>query len=226
MYGIKIVTRIQGKQQNLFHSKQFRKTLISFGGAPAIWAKASGTKAARVKASGATVSNPKTARPVSCKHANHVVIKSYKAIGSRSFVSHERWILNKSRSLATGLGVELKDIVVHSNHIHLLLRVSRRRAFFAFLRALCGLIARKITSKERGLAKNANEKASRDRRNGSLEKFFAGRPFSRIVSLGRKSYKSIKEYFDLNRLEKLGYSKEVSRKRGLQRNVNIVLAGG
>ncbi len=95
---------------------------MSFGGAPAIRAKASGAKA-----SGATVSNPKTARPVSCKHANHVVLKSYKAIGSRSFIRHERWILNKSRSLATRLGVELKDIVVHSNHIHLLLRVSRRR---------------------------------------------------------------------------------------------------
>ncbi len=189
---------------------------MSFGGAPAVW----------VKASGATVSNPKTARPVSCKHANHVVLKSYQAIGSRSFIRHERWILNKSRSLATRLGVELKDIVVHSNHIHLLLRVSRRRAFFAFLRALCGLIARKITSKERGLAKTSNKKASRNTSKGNLEKFFAGRPFSRIVSLGRKSYKSIKEYFDLNRLEKLGYSKEVSRKTGLLRSVKIVLAGG
>ncbi len=123
--------------------------------------------------------------------------------------------------MATRLGVELKDIVVHSNHIHLLLRVSRRRAFFAFLRALCGLIARKITSKERGLAKTSRQKESNTSK-GNLEKFFAGRPFTRIVSLGRKSYKSIKEYFDLNRLEKLGYSKEVSRKRGLLRNVKIV----
>ncbi len=122
MYGIKIVTRIQNKQQNLFHSKQFSKTSMSFGGAPAIKAKA-----IKAKASGASASNPKAARPVSCKHANHVVLKSYKSLGSRSFIKHERWILNKSRSLATRLGVELKDIVVHSNHIHLLLRVSRKR---------------------------------------------------------------------------------------------------
>ncbi len=215
MYGTKIVTRIKNRQQNLFHSKQFSKASMSFGGAPGVGAKAPG----------ATASNPKTARPVSCKHANHVVLKSYKAIGSRSFISHERWILKKSRSLATRLGVELKDIVVHSNHIHLLLRVSRRRAFFAFLRALCGLIARKITSKERGLAKTARQKESNTSK-GNLEKFFAGRPFSRIVSLGRKSYKSIKKYFDLNRLEKLGYSKEVSRKRGLLRSVMIVLGAG
>ncbi len=192
--------RHKNTQQNLFHSNNFSKNIQSFGGAPA---------------QGAGRSNPKTARPVSCKHANHVVLKSYRATGACSFLRNERWILEKAKSLAPKLGVDLKDIVVQANHIHLLLRVSRRRAFFAYLRALCGLIVRKITSKERGLARAAFHKTTRSRANGNSEKFFAGRPFSRIVSLGRKSYKAIKDYFELNRLEKIGYSKEFSRKEGL-----------
>lgn len=147
-------------------------------------------------------SNPKTARPISTKDIMHVVLKSEKAKGPLCFTTRERLILNLIRNLAAKLGVQVNDAVVMSNHIHLSLRVYQRRAFKAYMRSLPGLIARLVLKAEKGRA-------------SALKNFFVGRPFSRIVALGYKSFKALREYFELNRLEKRGFTKEKSRYLGL-----------
>jgi REP element-mobilizing transposase RayT len=144
-------------------------------------------------------SHPKSARPISCKDPMHVVLKSDKALGSLSFLKIEREILNMARKLGIKLGVKVYDIVVMSNHIHISFRVRTRRAFKAFLRALPALICRRLL---RHLKSNRRA-------------FFSGRPFSRIIASGRRSYATIKRYFDLNRLEKVGFSKSESLILGL-----------
>ena len=117
-------------------------------------------------------SNPKTARPISTKDLMHVVLKSDQAKADYRFLRFERELLALIRSVAIKLNVEVYDVVVMSNHIHLALRARSRRGFQSYLRALVGLIARKIL----GAQKN----------NPSvLKRFFTGRPFSRIVATCR-----------------------------------------
>ncbi len=153
-------------------------------------------------------SNPKVARPISTKDYMHVVLKSDLAKGPLSFLRIERIIISLVQNLGARLNVKVKDVVAMSNHIHLAIKVRHRRHFKAYLRALTGLIVRKIIRIKKTLKV--------DKENSSdIEKFFKGRPFSRIVNSGRKSFGILMRYFELNRLEKCGYSKAESRARGL-----------
>ena len=143
-------------------------------------------------------SNPKTARPISTKDTMHVVLKSVQARGPYSFLRYEQSLLKLLHKLALSMNVTLHDVVVMTNHIHLSLKVNSRRAFQNYLRAASGLIARKVLGAQK-------------HKPSLLRKFFSGRPFSRIVNSGRKSWRALTEYFELNRLEKCGFSKSESR---------------
>ena len=143
-------------------------------------------------------SHPKTARPISTKDLMHVVLKSTQAQGPHSFLRFERSLFNLMQKLARNLNVTLVDVVIMSNHIHLSIKIKSRRAFLNFLRASGGLIARKVLGAEKY-------------RPSSMKKFFDARPFSRIVTSGKKSWTALSQYFELNRLEKFGFSKSESR---------------
>ncbi len=154
-------------------------------------------------------SNPKVARPISTKDFMHVVLKSDHAKGPLSFLRIERVLISLVQNLGDKLNVKVKDVVVMTNHIHLAIKVRHRRHFKAYLRALTGLIVRKLLKTERS-------------KPAGFEKFFKGRPFSRIVNSGRKSFGNLMRYFELNRLEKCGYSKAESRAEGLVYVVDFV----
>lgn len=143
-------------------------------------------------------SHPKIARPFSSKHLIHVILKSERASGAFSFYNFEREILKILRNLERSLGVSVKDVVVMGNHIHLSLKTNSRRAFQTFLKATSGLIARCVLKAEKGRA-------------SLIKNFFAGRPFSRIVAQGRKSFEILENYFQLNRLEKAGCGRKEGR---------------
>jgi REP element-mobilizing transposase RayT len=170
-------------KQSDFSFKEFRNLKCHFGGS-------------NLK------SNPKKARPISTKDLMHVVVKSELAQGRYSFLNFERTLLSLLKGLAVRLNVEVCDVVVMRNHIHLALRVRSRRAFQNYLRALTGLVARKVLGAEKN-------------RPSHLKKFFKGRPFSRIVAAGKRSFRILANYFSLNRLEKRGFSKSESRAWGL-----------
>jgi hypothetical protein len=74
-----------------------------------------------------------------------------------------------------------------------------------FLRAVCGLIARKVTGRERGLPSNALKSAGSDESG-----FWDARPFSRVVAWG-KDFAGLKNYLHMNRLEAIGFSRHESR---------------
>ncbi len=189
---------MKNTQQILFYRKMKTKNSFAFGGA-------------------GLNSNPKVARPISCKEYMHVVLKSNHARNEKSFLRHEKWILTMASKLGKKLGVKILDIVVMSNHIHLLVKVHRRRAFAAYFKALCGLIVRRICKIKRGLPRAAGQaqfcnSSLAEKETIAEGSFFAGRPFSRIVSMGRRSFRNIKNYFELNRLERLGHAKADARK--------------
>ena len=128
----------------------------------------------------------------------HVVLKSEQARAQYRFSRFERELISLIRKLAVKCNIEVQDVVVMSSYIHLSLRARSRRGFQNDLRALSGLIARKVLDAQKSCP-------------SIIEKFFKGRPFSRIVAAGKKSFLALTNYFELNRLEKQGFTKAQSR---------------
>jgi len=140
-------------------------------------------------------SNPKVRRPVSTKHAMHVVIKSSRAKGSYSFLrkKNRQGIDKILKAQAKKFGIRIYRYENVGNHIHILLKTGHRRWLAHFLRSITGLIAREVTGANRGARLSG--------------KFWDLRPFSRIVEWGR-SYKNLQRYFDKNRLQAVGFERD------------------
>lgn len=148
--------------------------------------------------------NPKTARPLSTRHAIHLVLKSKLAQGARSFLNRKnsQEIETIIRRQAELWHIRLYHTVNVGNHLHLVLRIkpghavgasasTQRRAtkrphsnFVPFIRAVTGLIARHVLGAEKGSPKDIQ--------------FWQARPFTRIISWGR-DWDHIKNYMGKNR---------------------------
>jgi len=172
-------------------------------------------------------SHAKVARPLSSKQALHIVLRSEHAQGARSMLKSERVIQNMLLKQGRKHGVKVYRVANAGNHLHLLVRFTKRRGLQNFLRGSTGLIARKIMGRERGAGKlEASQKAStlasvatrspitkssaapRTTSRAATESFWSQRPFTRIVSWGR-DFDSTLAYVKLNTLESLGF---ISRK--------------
>jgi hypothetical protein len=99
------------------------------------------------------LSHAKTPRPLSSKQALHVVLRSDFAQGTHSLLRHERVIRNTLLKQGRRHGVKVYRVANAGNHLHLLVRFTKRRGLQNFLRGSCGLIARKVLGAERGRAK-------------------------------------------------------------------------
>jgi hypothetical protein len=135
--------------------------------------------------------NAKVARPLSTKHAIHLVLKSERAVGRQSLLHalNVKRVDQVVRAQAKLRGVRLYHLVNVGNHLHMVIRlelhsaVAGRRAFSSFIRAVCGLIARHVLHAERNHAKGI--------------KFWQARPFTRLVSWGR-DYNHVSRYMTKN----------------------------
>jgi REP element-mobilizing transposase RayT len=92
-------------------------------------------------------SHAKKARPLSTKHAMHVVLRSSKATGEWSLrtTRNLKMVERTLKKLAQQFGVTIYRYAIVGNHIHILLKLSNRFTFAPFLRALAGTIALKVT---------------------------------------------------------------------------------
>jgi putative transposase len=133
----------------------------------------------------------RTARPISAKHPMHVVLRSnYKpTLGGFLNARNKKVVESQLAKLATKYGVKIYQVAINSNHIHLLVKITKRQAYAAFIRNLTGTIALKITSasKLKMLKK----------------KFWEYRPFTRIVE-SFKGFTIARDYILLNQLEAFG----------------------
>jgi len=160
-------------------------------------------------------SHAKVARPLSSKQALHVVLRSDWAHGERSLLKHERVIRNMLLKVGRKHGVKVYRVANAGNHLHLLVRFTKRRGLQNFLRGSCGLIARKVLGAERGRAKKwatylapgiPNSQATPKSKPLIPEgqHFWSQRPFTRIVAWGR-DFDSVTSYLRINTLEALGF---------------------
>ena len=174
----KINKQLSIQLTNSNHQKVFRKQLI-FGG------------------SLLNNSHAKTKRPISHKHAIHVVIRSTLAKGKRSFLyKNNRKIINDivGRN-AKRLSITILDMANVGNHIHLMIKIKAgnvtqaKLCFNKFIRGITGLIARVALKVERGKALGI--------------KFWDQRPFTRIVE-SWAGLKILKNYIYKNKIEVWG----------------------
>lgn len=108
--------------------------------------------------------------------------------------------------------VKIDQFTIQNDHIHLLIRSSRRTNLLSFLRVLPGQVAQEFGSQD--LMKKF-ESARESLK--AKAKLWKSRPFTRVV-LGKKAYKTARDYLQLNELEVTGvisYRKE--RLRGLSK---------
>ena len=124
--------------------------------------------------------NPREQRPFDSSLALHLTLRSDVARGPSRLDNHEQKILTTLERLSRRFKVTIYMFANAGNHLHLLLRPPRNRGDFAsFLRALAGITARIASGAQRGAAKGV--------------KFWATRPWSRLVAWGR-DYKTVYRY--------------------------------
>ena len=114
-------------------------------------------------------SHAKVARPISTKHAMHVVMRSSQARGEWSFRAqkHRKQVEGILRSQGIRYGVRILEFANGGDHFQMVLKITDRISFHSFLRAISGMIAMKVSdaAKTRAL-KN---------------KFWDCRPWTRVV---------------------------------------------
>jgi len=146
--------------------------------------------------------NPAKARPLHTKKALHVVLKSKKATDAYSF-KNKKWeqkIWDLIARHAKANGIKIYSYSNAGNHLHLLLRAKSRDGYNSFIRSVSGLIVRLVTGVQKGKKRK--------------EKFWDGRPFSRIVHFG-KDFQKVKSYLLRNTLEVIGWIPKIKRSKKL-----------
>jgi REP element-mobilizing transposase RayT len=92
----------------------------------------------------------KSIRPLSSKEAIHFVLRSQWAMGPDSFlaVRNRKAIERIIRRFALRFGVRVYRQSINSNHIHLLLRITNRLLYRAFIKAVSGKIASQVMGQQ------------------------------------------------------------------------------
>lgn len=116
-------------------------------------------------------------RVLSSKMPIHLVLKAHKKF---NLFKHKAWIEKTLRKQAKNTHTTIYGLSVQKDHIHLNIKITSREFYRSFIRALSGLIARKLGK--------------------GIWKF---RPFTRVVEWGR-SFKTLLKYIEQNELEALG----------------------
>jgi hypothetical protein len=97
-------------------------------------------------------------------------------------------IHQETKRLAAKFGIKIYDTALAKDHLHLVFTILSRKDYIAFIRAVTGLLARKLG---KGLWQLL--------------------PFSRVSHWG-KAYRALRKYLEQNRLEAAGIQPYKKRK--------------
>lgn len=149
-------------------------------------------------------------RPVSTTRTMHVVLRSEKAKGIWSFKHqrNERHVIAAIRRHSKRFDVKVFSLANVGNHLHLHVQFPSRNNYLRFIRAVTAAIAMAVTGSSRWRPNSGVR--TRTGHGKKKEKFWSGRPFSRIVKTA-KAFLTLKDYIAINHLEGLGFAREVAR---------------
>ncbi len=156
---------------------------------------------------GGSLRNKRTGRgrrPLSSKDPLHAVFKIQKSKlrlmslrTSKSFLLIHLLIKKYSKHFA----VKVEQLSIQNDHIHILIRTSRRSQFHHFFRVVAGQIAQRF--EKEGLLRATDTPKSTERNGTRLWKH---RPFSRVVR-GWSAIRIVRNYIQLNEQEARGLIK-------------------
>ena len=148
-------------------------------------------------------------RPLSTKEPLHLVFKvNREKLRQQSLRSPQGFALVSTiiKKYAGRFMVKIEQLSIQNNHIHALIRTSRRSQYQHFFRVVTGQIAQCF----------AKEGLLRAQVTGTL-RLWQHRPFTRVVR-GWKAYQTVRDYIQLNEKEARGEIRyQKNRLRGLAR---------
>lgn len=150
---------------------------------------------------GGSLDYRKVARPFDSKMLSHAVFKANLA-GTFRFTKFEQMVRQVIARTGVRYGIKVLDVAVNHDHIHLLFYTKSREAQTRLLRLISADLGRwyKSIRKNFGLAP---------------KDLWLGRPFTRLVSWGRKSLARVRSYIQRNRREAIGFIEYRPRKHRL-----------
>ena len=151
---------------------------------------------------GGSLNYRKVARPFSSKQLVHVVLKgnlSHGILFTRSTTFIERLLKFTAKRYAVGI----KDFAINQDHLHLLVWASKREALTKFLRFFSAEMGRKYKA---AYAKKGIRRT---------KPLWSHRPFTRLVSWGKRSVQVLRSYIKKNKDEALGFIAYTPRKHRL-----------
>jgi REP element-mobilizing transposase RayT len=137
----------------------------------------------------------KRQRPLSTKDSMHIVLRSSEARGPRSFRKYSNEIDEILEKFAMKYSIEIISYANVGNHIHLHIKLFKRKLYSPFIRAVTAAIMIKVT----GFCK------WRPKPEGF--QFWDHRPFSSIVK-SYQAFKNLALYIEVNTFEGLGVARK------------------
>jgi len=180
-------------------------------------------------------------RPLSCSDPLHVVFKVNRhLIWTKSLRSHQNFKLVTQilERYARRVFIKIEQVSIQADHIHCLVRTSRRSQFHYFFRVVAGQIAQQFQNTKRirpavtgtpkrgpargkgggnGEGRARKDKVSETQNGEGSLKLWRHRPFSRVVK-GWKAYQIVRNYIQLNEKEAFG---EIAYKKDRLRGLSI-----
>ncbi len=149
---------------------------------------------------GGSLKYRKFQRPFDRNKLVHVVLKAH---DWAAFHQRGLGVENRIRDIARFCHVKIQDLAVNKDHIHILISTSKRKFFLNFLRQVSAGVGHFL---KQFLGALQIKKA------GSL---WLERPFTRLVSWGKRVVVAVKNYIHRNRQEVLGFVPYKSRNHPL-----------
>jgi REP element-mobilizing transposase RayT len=145
----------------------------------------------------------------------HLVLRSSKAVEDMSFKAPQnRSAIEKIISrFAAKYGIRIISLANVGTHLHFHVKISKRRGYLCFIRAITAAIAMHVSGKNRWTVKKlaipARARVRRPERQ-HRDKFWDYRPFTRIVD-GFRAFLNLRDYIQINQLEGLGVPRHQAR---------------
>lgn len=154
------------------------------------------------KVYGGSMNYRKVSRPFDSKQLVHVVLKGRPGSALR-FTKSVKSIQSLLFRIAARQGTRVVDFAINHDHIHLMVSARGAEQFTVFLRHFSSEMGKQY--------KKLRGKFGRENRTG----LWMQRPFTRLLSWGKKSRLVVRNYFNKNRLEAFGFIEYTARKSAL-----------
>jgi hypothetical protein len=149
---------------------------------------------------GGDIKNPqKRQHPLSTTDSMHIILRSSEARGPRSFRKYSKDIRRILEKFAAKYHIEIKSYANVGNHLHLYIKLFKRKFYTPFIRADTAAILMKVTGFSKWRPKPVGFQ------------FWDYRPFSRVVT-SFTAFKNLVDYIQINALEGLGFARQEAQR--------------